>query len=303
MRRVSGLIESRIIVHSMILLILVAFLCDNLACAQHLEAFTSGTKFGRENITVWGAMILTDPSVSVVMGRDFHKIPQGVNGTQADNALLRIENGKSTCKELPFPIDLWYSVYSQSCPHRFTKGNDRGVYMAHHQIWADFVHRGKKGIDKDIAKDSDVLVVLEDDAVIAVTDIYKSLDDEISNMKTDLVFLGWCYGRRNMPMCTHAYALTRSGAKKIVEEWDTCSIHSIDGQWKDMANSGIFTWRKAYESSYSNVKPGFEDEPGFHTRGIFVQRNGLVSFNHHGFQNNANGMEKRRIKIDRNHNA
>jgi hypothetical protein len=32
---------------------------------------------------------------------------------------------------------------------------------------------------------------------------------------------------------------------------------------------------------------GFADNPAYFTRGIFVQKNGMVSFNHHGFQNNA----------------
>ena len=90
-------------------------------------------------------------------------------------------------------------------------------------------------------------------------------------------------------MCLHAYAMTRPVVKKLVQRWDTCSNEAIDGQLKNLANeAGLFTWRKAAESSYiRDLRDGFEDNPHYFTRGIFVQKNGLVSFNHHGFQNNA----------------
>lgn len=55
-----------------------------------------------------------------------------------------------------------------------------------------------------------------------------------------------------------------------------------------MANKGFFTWDKAKTETYvSDLRPGFEDNPNYFTRGIFTQKNGMVSFNHHGFQNNA----------------
>ena len=54
-----------------------------------------------------------------------------------------------------------------------------------------------------------------------------------------------------------------------------------------MAAEGTFTWQKASEESYSDLKEGFTDNPMYFTRGIFVQKKGFVSFNHHGMQNNA----------------
>eukprot|EP00596_Hydrurales_sp_CCMP1899_P004193 CAMPEP_0119039714 /NCGR_PEP_ID=MMETSP1177-20130426/9336_1 /TAXON_ID=2985 /ORGANISM="Ochromonas sp, Strain CCMP1899" /LENGTH=251 /DNA_ID=CAMNT_0007003925 /DNA_START=550 /DNA_END=1305 /DNA_ORIENTATION=- len=246
-----------------------------------------GTKFA--NTTVWAAMIQTDPTVAGVLGRDFHKVPQGVNGTAVDNAWARVEHAKKMTVDLPFNVAFWWSVYAPNCPSRNAKGNDRGVSMAHYQIWADFEFQGrhKRGKDRLIASDRDVLIVFEDDAVIAVKDVNASLEIEISKMNTDLLFLGWCYGRRGMPMCTHAYALTRGAIKKILKEWDSCTISSIDGQWKTMVADGIFTWKKANQNSYKDLKEGFGDNPAYFTRGIFVQKNGMVSFNHHGFQNNA----------------
>lgn len=157
-----------------------------------------GTKFA--NTTVWAAMIQTDPTVAGILGRDFHKVPQGVNGSAVDNAWARVEHAKKMTIDLPFSVSFWWSVYAPNCPTRNAKGNDRGVSMAHYQIWADFEFQGrhKRGKDRLIASDSDVLIVFEDDAVIAVKDVKASLEVEISDMSTDLLFLGWCYGRRGM---------------------------------------------------------------------------------------------------------
>jgi hypothetical protein len=233
-------------------------------------------------------MIQTDPAVANLMGRDFKQIPQGVNGTQVDNAVLRLENGRKMAAELPFPVEFWWSVFAQSCPFRKTKGNDRGVMLAHHQIWMDFLFQGDHGATKAVATDDDVIVIFEDDAVIAVKDVKMALEKELGHMENDLVFLGWCYGRRYMPMCTHAYAVTRRGLRKMAIKWDTCSTFSIDGQWRGLAQNNIFSWRKAKDDSYiTQLRAGFEDNPNYFTRGIFIQKNGLVSFNHHGFQNNA----------------
>jgi hypothetical protein len=243
-----------------------------------------GTKIG--NVTVFGAMVLTDPDISAVLGRDFHKVPQGVNGSTSQNAEWRIRNGKETASKLPFNVDYWYSLHAPACPNRKNKGNDRGVAFAHFQIWYDFVFQGEKY--KNEVQDNDILIILEDDAVIAVKNVEQVLHNELNAMSTDHLFLGWCYGGRGMPMCTHAYALTRAGAKKIVKLFDICYPQAIDAQLKVLYDKGVFTWRKPKPESYrKNVLPGFEDRPNYFTRGIFIQKNGLVSFNHHGFQNNA----------------
>ena len=164
--------------------------------------------------------------------------------------------------------------------------------MAHYQIWQawDFQTRRYQLSGQMSAHADDVFVIFEDDANIAVNNVTAALHREISSMgDVDLLFLGWCYGRRGIPMCLHAYALSRKGVRALVSRWDSCSIEAIDGQLKILAGeNGLFTWKKADESSYVNdLRPGFEDNPNYFTRGIFVQKNGLVSFNHHGFQNNA----------------
>jgi hypothetical protein len=61
-------------------------------------------------------------------------------------------------------------IYLHICIYIYIQGNDRGVSMAHYQIWADFEFHGrhKRGKDRLIATDRDVLIIFEDDAVIAV---------------------------------------------------------------------------------------------------------------------------------------
>jgi hypothetical protein len=267
--------------------LLLAVCCIQALQQQHREqgskAFIKGTLFA--NTTVYAAMILTDPMVADVLGRDFHRVPQGVNGSAADNAKWRIQNGKKTASELPFKVEFWYSIHAPGCPHRKNKGNDRGVTMSHYMVWHDFVMQGLK--HPTLVSNKDILVMLEDDAVIAVNNVHTILEKELSDMSTEHLFLGWCYGRRYMPMCTHAYAITRSLAIKLVTEFDLCYPHAIDAQLRQMHERGMFKWRKPHPDSLSSLRPGFEDNPNYFTRGIFTQKNGLVSFNHHGFQNNA----------------
>ena len=253
------------------------------------RATATGTRFAGKN--VYAAIISTDPKMARIMGRDFHKVPQGVDGTPANNANKRLEHAKAMTDQLPFPVDTWWSVYTQNCPQRKTKGNDRGVMMAHYQIWQAWAAqtRNQQQTGEAAEHDNDVLVIFEDDANIAVRNVTAALHSELSAMDKDLLFLGWCYGRRGIPMCLHAYALTRKGVQALASRWDSCSNEAIDGQLKALAGeSNLFSWKKAAEDSYvADLRPGFEDNPNYFTRGIFVQKNGLVSFNHHGFQNNA----------------
>ena len=45
------------------------------------------------NRSVYGAMIFTDPATANLLGRDFYRVPQGVNGTAQDNAKARLAHG------------------------------------------------------------------------------------------------------------------------------------------------------------------------------------------------------------------
>ena len=64
-------------------------------------------------------------------------------------------------------------------------------------------------------------MVLEDDADVAIhyKDLNQTLAEELGSIGVDLLFLGWCEGRlaRPVPLCTHAYAVTRKGARKLIQ--------------------------------------------------------------------------------------
>ena len=206
-----------------------------------------GFSFAGNNI--YANVISTDPKMAAIMGRDFHRVPQGVPGTPATNANTRVEHARKMAEQLPFPVNTWWSVYTQNCPGRKTKGNDRGVAMAHHQIWKAWEYEGRQNDLLGTSKHkngTDILLIFEDDYNIAVKNVTSALQTELSNMNTDMLFLGWCYGRKNIPMCLHAYALTRQGVRKILERWDTCSNEAIDGQLRGMTweKPPAFTWRK-----------------------------------------------------------
>jgi len=66
--------------------------------------------------------------------------------------------------------------------------------------------------------DNDIIVIFEDDADVAIRDVNATLVEELSNMTTDILYLGWCEGRlaRPVPICMHAYAITRRGARLLM---------------------------------------------------------------------------------------
>ena len=174
--------------------------------------------------------------------------------------------------------------------------------MAHYQIWHDFViqREKEKGL---VDAEKDIMIIFEDDAVIAVNNVTWALQVEISEMNEDLLYLGWCYGKKeNMPMCTHAYAVTRAGARKMINNWDVCSLASVDGQWHQLHKKGLITWKKAAQSSWDDLKHGLEvlkENNDYFTRGIFIQKSGYISFNHHGYQNNAGFIGRRNRRRER----
>jgi hypothetical protein len=235
---------------------------------------------------IQATIILTDPKLSASINDKFIRKDQRLdNGTYYDEALRRIQNGRKFASSLPFPVQEWWSIQCGPCPklqrekkiaNGKSRGNDRGVSLAHLQIWDNFLYEGRNGFNRTA---HDVLVVFEDDAVSAVTDLKWSLDRELMNVDVDLLFLGWCKGSKGFPMCTHAYAATRSGIEKIRNGFDTCGT-AIDGQFNAMYRKKMFTLRKAKKDSYNSLRPGFEN---YWTSGIIVQEKGIASFNYHAW--------------------
>eukprot|EP01041_Mallomonas_annulata_P013767 gene13767-29278_t len=206
------------------------------------------------------------------------------NESYRAEALKRIEHGRNFAKSMPFDVQEWWSVYYGPCPRKYRPvtpndkwlflGNDRGILMAHKQIWDNFIFE-----ERFIANtsDKDILIVFEDDAISAVTNVTWSLENELNDMHTDMLYLGWCHGDKKgkIPMCGHAYAMTREGIKKALKETDICG-HAVDGQLVNFISRGILTYRKAKPESFASLLPGY-----IASGGIFRQMKHLVSFNYH----------------------
>jgi len=105
----------------------------------------------------------------------------------------------------------------------------------------------------------DLLVVFEDDVGVGSSTSIEELGpalirelDQIDPLKTDLHFLGWCYGKglRAMPNCAHAYVITRGMAKILMDEWEPCGL-AVDAQWQMMYKNRLLKWSKAYPESFN----------------------------------------------------
>ncbi len=142
-------------------------------------------------------------------------------------------------------------------------------------------------------KEDDIMVVLEDDALVAIKDIEGTLSEEFRDMRgIDLLYLGWCEGRtaRPIPLCSHAYAVTRRGARKIIKHFEPCGL-AYDWQFVIMIRNKWLSYRRAHRFSYeNNYKPNFGSA---FTRGIFQQMQNAGSFNGHGRKLLLRNLDKR----------
>lgn len=235
------------------------------------------------------------------------------------NAELSAERSRSSREmiaQLPFPVIHWPPVFSKSCPYVPKQHqSERGLLYAHLQIWLDFVYFDHdvriKGIEKKVNgtyeneysgyvngtfmasengtlykngspyPDENVLVVFEDDSEIAVLDLHDSLRIEFTKMSTDLLFLGWCRGyfAKNIPLCTHAYALTMEGARKAIKHIEPCG-GALDEQFVTMVRNKWITYRQAFSTSYKGKDNAWYSNNSDNTFGIFHQKS-LGSFNGH----------------------
>jgi hypothetical protein len=133
-------------------------------------------------------------------------------------------------------------------------------------------------------KPDDIIVIFEDDAMNSIKDLNSTIIEELSQMKgIDILFLGWCEGRAAapVPLCAHAYALTRSGAEKLIDKIEPCG-RAVDEQFVIIAKNNWIKYRRAFPHSYkNNQRPDFNSY-GDKTFGIFRQNKYLMgSINGH----------------------
>jgi len=97
-------------------------------------------------------------------------------------------------------------------------------------------------------------------------------------MTTDILFLGWCDGRlaRPVPLCSHAYAVTRRGARKLTQFLEPCG-KAIDEQFVIMAKNNFISYRRAFGHSYKVLNEKYRNTWGEKTYGIFHQNKQLGS--------------------------
>ena len=210
------------------------------------------------------------------------------NATSAQIAAVRSHNARAMVAQLPFPVIHWPPVITQPCPYGKSKSkSERGHFWAHLQIWMDFVffdHDVILAVQRKEVKgmyhstswssragafsaaengslyknglpflDEDILVIFEDDADIASSDINATLYAELSHMNTDLLYLGHCEERSGNfgPLCSHAYAVTRAGCRKLKEHMRPCGL-ALDEQFAMMAKEKHITHRVVNVTSPSH---------------------------------------------------
>tara|TARA_A100001015_G_C14974347_1_gene706560 strand:+ start:707 stop:1759 length:1053 start_codon:yes stop_codon:yes gene_type:complete len=272
------------------------------------------------NATVYGAIIMSTLSESsnLQLTKTWRDDALGNKSmSTTEMAAARLAHARQMILELPFPVVEWPPIFAGPCPQiKDGHGTERGLAFAHYQIWLDFIHFdhdvllaaerkdfkgtysssdfssiGSRYMTSDKGTlykngipflEDDIIVVFEDDADIAIKDLRNTLQEEFAMMHTDILYLGWCSGRlaRPVPLCMHAYALTRRGARKLVKYFEPCGP-AVDLQLVIMGKNKWITYRTANPWSYqkSSLNERYPHPHDF-TNGIFHQVR-IGSFNGH----------------------
>ena len=293
---------------------------DNSTYEQPDSDFRGTTSFVM-NKTIYGAIIISDYGETPHVKRHEisvtdHSLAERKRGYLREIAANRSMNARKMISNLPFPVIHWPPVFGKACPYSKSQHkSERGLTYAHYRIWLDFVYfdnellgklerkeiKGVQGIDNlayledtfaaaengtlykhgSIYRDENIIIIFEDDADIAVVNIREALLEELSNMTTDLLFLGWCKGRfaKPVPLCAHAYAMTLAGARKAIKYIEPCGL-ALDEQFVIMGKNHWLTFRTAHSYNYENKFNSDYPKHPDNTHGIFHQKN-MGSFNGH----------------------
>lgn len=283
---------------------------------EELDTVARGNASFVANRTIFGAIIMTDYSVDHKSRIDHSNSTD--EKLKASMKLLeqRSTHARGMISNLPFPVVHWPPVFTKACPFSDSQHRtERGLLYAHYRIWLDFVYFDNELLDESRKtkegtitengasgyangtfivstngtllkhgspfRDENIIVIFEDDADIAVTDIHEALRKELTDMNTDLLFLGWCLGRlsRPVPLCTHAYALTLEGARKVIKYTEPCGL-ALDEQFVIMAKNKWITYRAAHTENYMHKFNANYPVQHDSTHGLFHQKK-LGSFNGH----------------------
>jgi hypothetical protein len=102
-----------------------------------------------KNVTVYGALISSNNLELTNTRKDIdHSSSNPSRISASEMAELRANHSRNTQKQLPFPVVEWPSVFTRPCPSSKHKHRtERGVALAHYQIWLDFIYFDYKDID------------------------------------------------------------------------------------------------------------------------------------------------------------
>jgi hypothetical protein len=82
-----------------------------------------------------------------------------------------------------------------------------------------------------------------------------------------------------VPLCAHAYALTRRGARKAIQHFEPCGL-ALDEQFVIMGKNKWLTFRTAHPWNWENNMNANYPKAHDKTHGIFHQKR-MGSFNGH----------------------
>lgn len=270
-----------------------------------------GNPYIVKDITIHGAIIVSDHFKEAnfdVVGNETLPSRSNDNGDHDEIKKLaaRTNNYLLLQSQLPFTLTKWSAVVTGPCP-QYPNGHkgERGLVWAHYRVWRDFVYFDpdvSSAVDKNISsvekgnavsssadgvyvafsngtlvknqtpyKEEDILVIFEDDAMSVIDNTNITIIEEFSDMKVDILYLGWCEGRtaRPVPLCSHAYAITRKAARKLVHYWEPCG-RAVDEQFVILVKNGWLSYRRAHPYSYKELKKDYSPH-GDKTFGIFRQ--------------------------------
>ena len=155
---------------------------------------------------------------------------------------------------------IWPPIYTNECPGVKFKDNTafnkvhapgftRGLILAHRQIWDEFLWSHREVLPNVSFWESPKMIVFEDDAMEIDPRAPDMAYTAVMNMTSELLYLGHCYDRMPgavPPECTHAYALTLEGARKLLANLDWCARAyggALDSQMKALAGAmNVLSW-------------------------------------------------------------
>jgi len=120
-----------------------------------------------------------------------------------------------------------------------------------------FSYLNNTKIKNDVPFDgNDILIVFEDDAEVAVRNFHELLINELSFIRgNSFLFLGHCDYKitKPIPICTHAYAITRDTAKILSRHFDSCGL-PVDIQIAIMCKNNRISCTKVNMKSVKHIE-------------------------------------------------